>query len=63
MPTAVGELNENSERILAAIEADWKAIEQVERQLASVTKQLSGQAAKLQSLNRDLNTNERMAGR
>lgn len=51
----------NAERIFASIEADWRAIEQLERQLASVTKQLNSQAAKLQSLNRDLSTHERMA--
>lgn len=50
-----------ADRVFASIEADWRAIEQLERQLAALTKQLNGQASKLQSLNRDLAPQERLA--
>lgn len=49
-----------ADRVFASIEADWRAIEQLERQLAALTKQLNGQASKLQSLNRDLAPQERL---
>lgn len=51
----------NVDRLYAAMEADWHAIEKLERQLAAVTKQLNGLAGKLQSLNRDLSPHERLA--
>jgi hypothetical protein len=50
-----------SESVYAAIDSDWNAIRLMEAQLMGVRKQLNGLAGKLQSLNRDLNTEERMA--
>lgn len=62
MPAASGgAVDAIAERVFASITADWRAIEQLERQLASVTKQLNGQASKLQSLNKDLGPQERLA--
>ena len=50
-----------AEKIFATIESDWNAIIQLERNLASVTKQLNGMMGRLQSLNRDLTPQERVA--
>lgn len=49
----------NTERVFAAIEADWQAIEILDTQMSSVRKQLGTQQGKLQSLNRDLSPEER----
>ena len=51
----------DAERVFQAIEGDWQAIELLDTQLASVRKQLAAQQGKLQSLNRDLNADERVA--
>ena len=51
----------DAERIFQAIEGDWQAIELLDTQLASVRKQLAAQQGKLQSLNRDLSADERVA--
>lgn len=51
----------DAERVFLAIEGDWQAIGIFETQLASVRKQLGTQQGKLQSLNRDLNADERVA--
>lgn len=62
LPTASGQpADAMADRFFAAIDADWKAIEAIERQLAGVTKQMNAQAGKLQSLNRDLSPQERLA--
>lgn len=50
-----------SDSVYAAIDSDWNAIRLMEAQLMGVRKQLNGLAGKLQSLNRDLSTEERMA--
>ncbi|AMV19026.1 hypothetical protein [Planctomyces sp. SH-PL14] len=49
------------ERTFQAIESDWQAIELLESQLAGIRKQLGSQQGRLQSLNRDLSAEERLA--
>lgn len=51
----------SSERALAAFEADWHALQLLETQLSSVRKQLGAIQGQLQSLNRDLSPDERLA--
>ncbi len=45
---------------LEAIDADWRSIIQIERQLDAVRRQLGGIQGTLQSLNRDLGSDERL---
>ena len=45
---------------LEAIDAEWQSIIQIERQLEAVRRQLGGMQATLQSLNRDLDADERL---
>ncbi len=45
---------------LEAIDADWQSIVQIERQLDAVRRQLGGIQGTLQSLNRDLDSDERL---
>jgi hypothetical protein len=61
VPTPGAVADRGSESVYAAIDSDWNAIRLIEAQLMGVRKQLNGLAGKLQSLNRDLNTEERMA--
>lgn len=49
------------ERALAAFEADWQSLLTLETQLASARKQLGALQGQLQSLNRDLSPDERLA--
>ena len=46
--------------MMDALEASWLAIEQIERQLEAARKQLANIQGRLQSLNRDLNPDERL---
>ncbi len=45
--------------LMEAFDADWQALIQIERQLEGVRKQLGAMQGRLQSLNRDLNPDER----
>jgi hypothetical protein len=53
-------LNAQARNLLEAIDAEWQAIIQIERQLEAVRRQLGGLQATLQSLNRDLDADERL---
>ncbi len=44
-----------------AIETDWQAVIQIEKQIDTMRKQLNAAQSRLQSLNRDLSTDERQA--
>ena len=50
-----------NEAMFSAIEADWNAIRILEAQLVGLRKQLNAQLTKLNSLNRDLSPDERLA--
>jgi hypothetical protein len=50
-----------NEAMYSAIEADWNAIRILEAQLVGLRKQLNTQLTKLNSLNRDLSPDERLA--
>src|SRR5690606_18464790 len=51
----------SDERALQAFEADWHALLTLETQLAAARKQLGALQGQLQSLNRDLSPDERLA--
>jgi hypothetical protein len=53
-------LTAEGRNVLEAIDAEWQAIIQIERQLEAVRRQLGGIQATLQSLNRDLDADERL---
>lgn len=61
VPSREAAADPDAARTLTAMEADWNAIQQLERQLNAVTKQLNAMQGKLQTLNRDLNPVERVA--
>ncbi|WP_437187372.1 hypothetical protein SH668x_000764 [Planctomicrobium sp. SH668] len=51
----------DAERALASMAADWDAIQVMETQLTQLRKQLNSAQGRLQSLNRDLSSDERSA--
>lgn len=57
-PAAPSAAGVDSDRAWEGLEADWLAIELVERQLDAVRKQLSAMQGRLQPLNRDLSPEE-----
>ena len=50
---------DQAERLLAAIDADWHSVLKLERDLAAKKKELESLAGRIGSLNRDLNADER----
>jgi len=54
-----GSASGNDARLLEAIDSHWGAILQMEVRIASIRKELGGNISRLNSLNRDLNSDER----
>lgn len=61
MAPAKSAMDHGSEALYSAIEADWNAMRILEAQLVGIRKQLNTSLTKLQSLNRDLSPDERLA--
>jgi hypothetical protein len=60
-PPVTRVVGSDPDSLFAAIDTDWMAILQLERQCQALRKQLGALHGKLQSLNRDLNTDEHRA--
>ena len=54
-----GSASGNDARLIEAIDSHWGAIVQMEVRIASIRKELGGNISRLNSLNRDLNSDER----
>ncbi|WP_373652606.1 hypothetical protein [Schlesneria sp. DSM 10557] len=57
--SAQGTTSDFDQRLLAAIESTWQTIQQMEMRISSIRKDLASNLSRLNSLNRDLNSDER----